>query len=201
MKKSKTCFCSSTTSSASPKQVLRYPRFWVGFLPQYLELRSVRAELTTVRQANSLAEIRDLAGYLMLETSQKNYGIASGYATRFFERARQVHEQSSDPEIRQTLEDVLAARDIAVTIVDIDQAALDRVVASRGERFRGQHLDVRDRDGWARTKVEAEAAFGPVDILVNNAGIGPDGAEIADLTFESFDRIIDETRLVAVAYD
>jgi hypothetical protein len=85
--------------------------FLVGFLPQYLELRSVRAELVTVKQANSLAEIRDLAGYLMLETSQKNYGIASGYATRFFERARQVHDESTDPEIRQTLEDVLAARD------------------------------------------------------------------------------------------
>jgi NAD(P)-dependent dehydrogenase (short-subunit alcohol dehydrogenase family) len=86
--------------------------------------------------------------------------------------------------------DALAARGIAVTIVDIDQSALDRAVAGRGERFRGQQLDVRDRDGWARARAEAEAAFGPVDILVNNAGIGPDGAEIADLTFDSFDRIV-----------
>jgi NAD(P)-dependent dehydrogenase (short-subunit alcohol dehydrogenase family) len=86
--------------------------------------------------------------------------------------------------------DALAARGIAVTIVDIDQAALDQAVAGRGERFRGQQLDVGDRAGWARAKAESEAAFGPVDILVNNAGIGPDGAEIADLTFESFDRIV-----------
>jgi NAD(P)-dependent dehydrogenase (short-subunit alcohol dehydrogenase family) len=86
--------------------------------------------------------------------------------------------------------DALAARGIAVTIADIDAAALRAVVAGRGERFRGQVLDVRDREGWTRAKAEAEAAFGPVDILVNNAGIGPDGAAIADLTPESFDRII-----------
>ncbi|MBW8752923.1 MAG: SDR family oxidoreductase [Sphingomonadales bacterium] len=86
--------------------------------------------------------------------------------------------------------DALAARGLAVTIADIDGGALDKVVASRGERFRGAVLDVREREGWARAKAEAEAALGPVDVLVNNAGIGPDGAEIADLTHASFDRII-----------
>jgi NAD(P)-dependent dehydrogenase (short-subunit alcohol dehydrogenase family) len=86
--------------------------------------------------------------------------------------------------------DALAARGLAVTLVDVDAAALDRALAERGERFRGQLLDVRDRPGWARSKVEAEAAFGPVEVLVNNAGIGPDGAGFADLTHESFDRIV-----------
>jgi NAD(P)-dependent dehydrogenase (short-subunit alcohol dehydrogenase family) len=86
--------------------------------------------------------------------------------------------------------DALAARGLAVTLADIDAAALARVLAERGELYRGQALDVRDREGWARAKAEAEAAFGPVDVLVNNAGIGPDGAEIADLTYENFDRIL-----------
>jgi NAD(P)-dependent dehydrogenase (short-subunit alcohol dehydrogenase family) len=86
--------------------------------------------------------------------------------------------------------EALARRGLAVTLADVDAAALDRVVAERSERFRGQVLDVRDREGWARAKAEAEATFGPVDVLVNNAGIGPDGAEIADLTHESFDRIV-----------
>jgi NAD(P)-dependent dehydrogenase (short-subunit alcohol dehydrogenase family) len=86
--------------------------------------------------------------------------------------------------------DTLAARGLAVTIADIDAGALDKALASRGERFRGVMLDVRDREGWAHAKAEAEAAFGPVDVLVNNAGIGPDGAAIADLTHESFDRIL-----------
>jgi NAD(P)-dependent dehydrogenase (short-subunit alcohol dehydrogenase family) len=86
--------------------------------------------------------------------------------------------------------DALAARGLAVTIADIDRTALDSALAGRGDRFRGQQLDVRDRDGWASAKAEAEAAFGPVDVLVNNAGIGPDGAQIADLGYESFDRIV-----------
>jgi NAD(P)-dependent dehydrogenase (short-subunit alcohol dehydrogenase family) len=86
--------------------------------------------------------------------------------------------------------DALAARGLAVTLADIDAPALDCVIGQRSPRFCGQVLDVRDREGWTRAKAEAEAAFGPVDVLVNNAGIGPDGAEIADLTPESFDRIL-----------
>ncbi|MEJ5977472.1 SDR family NAD(P)-dependent oxidoreductase [Novosphingobium sp. PS1R-30] len=85
--------------------------------------------------------------------------------------------------------EALAARGAAVTLADIDAAALALATAGR-ERFRGVVLDVRDREGWVRAKAEAEAALGPVDVLVNNAGIGPDGAAIADLTPESFDRII-----------
>jgi NAD(P)-dependent dehydrogenase (short-subunit alcohol dehydrogenase family) len=86
--------------------------------------------------------------------------------------------------------EALAARGVAVTLADIDGAALERVVAERGAGFRGQQLDVRDRDGWARARAEAEAAFGPVDILVNNAGISPDGNQLADMPAESWDRLI-----------
>ena len=90
--------------------------------------------------------------------------------------------------------DALAARGLAVTIVDVDAATLETVVFARGAkgdgRFAGYQLDVRDREGWARIKTEAEGRFGPVDVLVNNAGIGPDGAAVADLSYESFDRII-----------
>ena len=86
--------------------------------------------------------------------------------------------------------DALAARDIAVTIADINEDALAAVVAQRGARFRGQPLDTRDREGWQRAKAEAEAAFGPVDILVNNAGIAPNGRPFADMDPESFDRIL-----------
>jgi NAD(P)-dependent dehydrogenase (short-subunit alcohol dehydrogenase family) len=90
--------------------------------------------------------------------------------------------------------EALGARGVAVTLADIDGAALERVGeargASSGMRFRGQRLDVRDREGWARAKAEAEAAFGPVDILVNNAGISPDGNPLADMPPENWDRVI-----------
>jgi NAD(P)-dependent dehydrogenase (short-subunit alcohol dehydrogenase family) len=81
----------------------------------------------------------------------------------------------------------LAARGITVTIADLDAAALERAA---GGKIRGVVLDVRDREGWARAKAEAEAAAGPVDILVNNAGIGPDGSTLADVDPVVFDRVI-----------
>jgi len=86
--------------------------------------------------------------------------------------------------------DALSERGVAVTIADINEETLAEVTAERGERFRGTLLDTRDREGWARAKAEAEAAFGPVDILVNNAGIAPDGKHMADMDPESFDRVI-----------
>lgn len=102
--------------------------FLVGYLPQYLELRSVRAELDTSRQSNALAELRDLAGYLMLETSQKNYGVAAGYASRFFERARQVHDQTADAQVKQTLAEILASRDqVTAAMAQGDPAVLTTV--------------------------------------------------------------------------
>ena len=86
--------------------------------------------------------------------------------------------------------DALAARGVAVTIADINQDALAEVLATRGNRMRGQILDTRDREGWQKAKDEAEAAFGPVDILVNNAGIAPNGKGFAEMDPESFDRIL-----------
>lgn len=86
--------------------------------------------------------------------------------------------------------DALAKRGIPVTIADIDSDTLATVTAARGNAFRGVVLDTRDRTGWLSAKAEAEAAFGPVDILINNAGISPNGQEFADMSYESFDRIL-----------
>lgn len=94
--------------------------------------------------------------------------------------------------------DAMLRRGLRVTVADIDAQALETVVAARGESVRAAVLDTRDREGWARAKAEAEAAFGPVDLLVNNAGIAPNGREFADMDPESFDRIL-AINLVGVA--
>lgn len=86
--------------------------------------------------------------------------------------------------------EALAARGLAITIADIDRESLDAVVAAKGEKWRAQHLDVRDRAAWGQAKAEAEAAFGPVDVLVNNAGIAPNGQSFAGMDPASFDMII-----------
>jgi len=84
----------------------------------------------------------------------------------------------------------LAAREVRVTIADVDPEPLETAVREGGERMRGVLLDVRDREGWAAAKAEAEAAFGPVDLLFNNAGICSTGYELAEMDPASFDRIV-----------
>lgn len=94
--------------------------------------------------------------------------------------------------------DALARRGLNVTIADVDEDAIAAVLKTRGNQFRGVTLDTRDREGWARAKQEAEAAFGPVDILINNAGIAPNGQPFAEMDPASFDRIVD-INLVGIA--
>lgn len=96
--------------------------------------------------------------------------------------------------IGRGIADALARRGVAVTIADIDDAAIESTLADRTgafRLFRGAVLDVRDREGWRSVKQGAEDAFGPVDILVNNAGIGFNGKDFADLDPQVFDTVID----------
>jgi len=86
--------------------------------------------------------------------------------------------------------EALAERGLSVTIADIDREQLPDVLADRGDRWRGQVLDVRDRAAWASAKAEAEATFGPVDVVVNNAGIAPIGRELADEDPATFDLVM-----------
>ena len=92
--------------------------------------------------------------------------------------------------IGHAIAEAFAARGVGVTIVDANQDTLGEVLATGRSNLRGSHLDVRDREGWARVKDEAVAEFGPVDILINNAGIAPSGDEIADMDPAHFDQII-----------
>jgi NAD(P)-dependent dehydrogenase (short-subunit alcohol dehydrogenase family) len=86
--------------------------------------------------------------------------------------------------------DALASRGLSITIVDIDKETLAEIVGTRGNQFRGIHLDTRDRERWAAAKEEAESVFGPVDVLCNNAGIAPNGRTFAEMSPESFDIIL-----------
>ena len=86
--------------------------------------------------------------------------------------------------------DALARRGLSVTIADIDKETLAEITGTRGNQFRGIHLDTRDRERWAAAKQEAESVFGPVDLLCNNAGIAPNGRGFAEMSPESFDIIL-----------
>lgn len=88
------------------------------------------------------------------------------------------------------LAEALAALGVRVTIADFNAETLGAEVAASGGKLRGQLLDVRDRDSWARAKTEAEAALGPVDLLFNNAGVPGSGDHLADIAPEQFEDVI-----------
>jgi hypothetical protein len=68
-------------------------------------------QLGGARQENSLAQLRDLASLAYLQASQKDYGLAGGTSTRFFDLAREVANQTPESSGRKPLEDLLNLRD------------------------------------------------------------------------------------------
>jgi hypothetical protein len=91
--------------------VLLVVAFAAGFLPQYAKGKRLESELGVARQQSNLAELRDLAGLAYLQASQKDYGLAGGTSTRFFERTREVVYETPDSSRGKLLEDLLNSRD------------------------------------------------------------------------------------------
>jgi type II secretory pathway pseudopilin PulG len=95
--------------------VLLIAVFFAGFLPQYAKAKRLENELREAKQENSVAQLRDLAGLAYLQASQKNYGLAADTSTRFFDRTREVANQTPDSGGRKSLEDLLSFRDKITT--------------------------------------------------------------------------------------
>jgi hypothetical protein len=68
-------------------------------------------ELRRAAQQSNLAELRDLAGLVYFQASQKNYGLAGNAAARFFARANEVASQMPDANTRKPLQDLTNLRD------------------------------------------------------------------------------------------
>jgi hypothetical protein len=85
--------------------------FLAGFLPQYAKARRLDAEVQQARIASTAAELRDLVGLAYVQANQKNYGIAGGTTARFFGRARELANQTTDANAKKTYEDLLVSRD------------------------------------------------------------------------------------------
>ena len=85
--------------------------FLAGFLPSYMKANRLENELREARRENSLAQLRDLACLVYFQASQKDYGLAAGTATRFFDRTREAANQAPDASGRKPLEDLLSLRD------------------------------------------------------------------------------------------
>ena len=85
------------------------------FLPQYVKVKRLEKELSEARQESSLAQLRDLAGLAFLQASQKDYGLAAGTSSRFFDSTQAAANQATDSSARKPLEDLLSFRDKITT--------------------------------------------------------------------------------------
>jgi len=96
--------------------------------------------------------------------------------------------------IGQAIGTALAHRGADVVLADIDdvaaKAAADAVAATPPGRVSGTGLDVRDAGAFAELVEQVVAERGRIDLVFNNAGIGM-GGEVAELTLEHWDRVID----------
>jgi len=85
--------------------------FLAGFLPSYVKAHRLENALAGARREQTLAELRDLSSLAYFQANQKDYGLASGTSTRFFDRTRQAADQAPDASARQSLEVLLNLRD------------------------------------------------------------------------------------------
>jgi hypothetical protein len=85
--------------------------FLAGFVPQYVKVNHLDAELRQARLGNTSTELRDLVGLAYFQANQKNYGIAAGTTARFFARVREVANQTPDANAKKAYEDLLITRD------------------------------------------------------------------------------------------
>ena len=99
--------------------------FLAGFVPQYVKVNRLDAELRQARLESSSAELRDLAGLAYIQASQKNYGNAAETTARFFNRVRETANQIPDANARKTYEDLLVSKDkIAAQLAKGDAGAM-----------------------------------------------------------------------------
>jgi hypothetical protein len=85
--------------------------FLAGFLPSYVKAHRLENELREARHEQSLAQLRDLASLTYFQANQKDYGLAAGTATRFFDGTQEAVNQAPDASARKPLEDLLSLRD------------------------------------------------------------------------------------------
>jgi hypothetical protein len=85
--------------------------FLLGFVPQCSRANRLDSELRQSREASAGADLRDLIALAYVQSSQKNYGLAAETTGRFFNRVREVANQTQDAARRKGLEDLLAPRD------------------------------------------------------------------------------------------
>jgi hypothetical protein len=104
--------------------------FLAGFVPSYAKAQRQEKELREARQENRFGQLRDLAALAYLQASQKDYGLAAGTSTRFFDGTRQAANQTRDANRKRSLEELLSSRDpVTAKLATADSAVLPELQA------------------------------------------------------------------------
>ena len=104
--------------------------FLAGFILQFLEAREARKGLDEANQRVMqlegrlrLSELRDLSGLMLLEAMRRNYGSATDYSTRYFDKVREI--TTAEGQQGQTkVSELLSSRDsVNAALAQVDNPA------------------------------------------------------------------------------
>jgi len=104
----------------------------VGFIPEYLKNRELRAELEnpqkTIDGLNlqiQLGELRDTASLALLELSRQNFGLARDHVNDYYGKLMNLTDAVQDPALKKSLQDLSATRDaITANLTQTSAASL-----------------------------------------------------------------------------
>lgn len=92
--------------------------FLLGFIPQILENWRLQGEIARLQSEVSVAQrqaeidaLRNLAGRMLLEALQKNYGVAQELSTSYFDKTQKLEAEADNPALMAPLSQLLADRD------------------------------------------------------------------------------------------
>ena len=104
--------------------------FLAGYVPQYLQVRNLKAQTQTMERRLQATDVKDVLALAYLETNRKNYGTAREYSTQFFSRAGEAVKRTDNAQWKATLERALKRRDeITAGLTQGEGAVRDTVEA------------------------------------------------------------------------
>ena len=104
----------------------------VGFVPEYLKNRELRAQLENpqktidaLNQQIQFGELRDDASLALLEISRQNYGLARDHVGEYYSKLKTISDTVQDPKLKISLQDLLNTREtITTNLTNVSGAAL-----------------------------------------------------------------------------
>ncbi len=98
--------------------ILLVAAYLAGFLPTYLENRSLTNQVLTLkgqldnsRESLGVTSLQNDLAQILIDAEQHNFGVARDRSTRFFDQLRQTIPNLHDEKLRQQLSAVLEHRD------------------------------------------------------------------------------------------